>query len=255
MDSRYVQRIELLYLLVLKELKVRYKRSVLGYLWAIANPFAFALVYWFAFKYIMRVQIPNYSIFLLTGMFPWGWLANSLIHASSSYRNNASLIKKVKLERALLPLSSVVHEMLHFCFSLPVLSVFIFISGGPFYLAWFWQMPLMILLQLTFLYPLALILAITNVYVHDVEYIVGIALSMLFFLTPIVYPPEMVPAQFTDYINYSPLSALIGNWHNVFLRGNIQFDQFAYCLSISLVLWLIAYHFYRRRSIRLGELL
>src|ERR1017187_10114811 len=100
---------EVVYLLVLKELKVRYKSSFFGYLWALANPFAFALVYYIAFKVIMRVQMPNYSIFLLTAMFPWIWLTNSIVQASGSLRNNASLIKKVNLSCAVLPLSNVAH--------------------------------------------------------------------------------------------------------------------------------------------------
>src|SRR5512134_722392 len=118
------QALELLYLLVRKDLKVRYKSSILGYVWALANPFAFAFVYWIAFKYIMRVQMENYSLYLITGIFPWLWLSTGITQATRSYPNNASLVKKVRIPRAVLPLSSVVQEMVHFLFALPVIVAF-----------------------------------------------------------------------------------------------------------------------------------
>jgi len=246
---------ELLYLLVQKELKVRYKSSVLGYLWALANPFAFALVYYIAFKLIMRVQMPNYSIFLLTGMFPWVWLTNSFIQATGSFRHSASLVKKVDLARAVLPLGSVVHEMVHFCFALPIVCLFIFFTGSDVHLSWLWQFPVMSILQLILIYPVALILAISNVYVHDVEYLVSIGLSMLFFLTPIVYPVSMVPEKYRYYFDWSPISSLIESWRSVFLHGSFDINHMSFCLFTALILSLCAYLFYKRTIHKMGELL
>jgi lipopolysaccharide transport system permease protein len=249
------QFLELLYLLVQKELKVRYKSSVLGYLWALANPFAFALVYYIAFKIIMRVQMPNYSIFLLAGMFPWVWMSNSLIQATSSYKNNASLVKKVNLNRAVLPLSNVAHEMVHFFFALPVLAIFIKFAGGDFFLSWIWQIPLMLLLQLFLVYPIALILALANVYVHDVEYLIGIFLSLLFFMTPIVYPITMVPESYRIYFEWSPVYSLITNWRDVLLSGTLNPETYLLAGLMAFTLGGLAAIFYRKASVRMGELL
>lgn len=246
---------ELLFLLVQKELKIRYKSSFLGYLWAMANPFAFAVVYYFAFKVIMRVQMPNYSLFLLAGMFPWVWFTNALSHATGSYRNNASLVKKVNLQRSVLPLSNVMHEMVHFCLAIPVLLLFILIAGGDFYLSWFWQIPLMIMLQVMLIYPLALVLALANVYVHDVEYLVGISLSLLFFLTPIVYPLSMVPVKYHALFEMSPITMLIQNWRDVFLEGNLNLITFSTAVAIATIFIVIAWFVYGKTSSKLGELL
>jgi lipopolysaccharide transport system permease protein len=255
MNLRIRHSLELLYLLVQKELRVRYKSSVLGYVWALANPFAFAVVYYFAFKVIMRVQMPNYSVFLLTGMFPWIWLTNGLVQATASYRNNASLVKKVNLERAVLPLSNVVHEMVHFCFSLPVLGLFIYVTGGEMHASWLWQLPLMMVLQLALVYPVALILALSNVYVHDVEYLVGIGLSLLFFLTPIVYPITLAPEIYRQYFEWSPPAELIAGWRSVLLEGKVMPAQMAYCAAVAVAVSLAAYLVYRKASPKLGELL
>lgn len=247
--------LELLYLLIQKDLKVRYKSSVLGYLWALANPFAFALVYYVAFKVIMRVEMPNYSVFLLTGMFPWVWFTNALIQATASFKNNVSLVKKVNINRAVLPLGSVVHEMVHFCFALPVLCCFIYFTGGVFHASWLWQLPLMILLQLALVYPLALVLALANVYVHDVEYIVGIGLSLLFFLTPIVYPVSMIPEIYRHLFEWSPLVALIRNWRSVFLEGSVDVGLLAHCTVVVLIISFLSLVIYRKGACKLGELL
>jgi len=249
------QNLELLYLLVLKDLKIRYKNSALGYLWALANPFAFAFVYWVAFKWIMRVEMENYSIFLITGLFPWLWLSNGVIQATRSYQNNATLVKKVKLWRPILPLSSVVQEMAHFLCTLPVIVAFLLITVQPMHLSWTWQVPLMILVQLLFTYSLASLLALANVFVHDVEYLVGIGFSLLFFATPMVYPLSMVPENYRIWFQMSPLHALVNSWREIMLHGRLDFSSAAYVMLSATLVGLISYRFYRKSSHRIGELL
>jgi lipopolysaccharide transport system permease protein len=248
--------LELLYLLVLKDLKVRYKSSVLGYLWALANPFAFALVYWVAFKYIMRVQMENYSLYLITGIFPWLWLSSGVTHATRSYQVNASLVKKVRIQRAILPLSNVVQEMVHFLFALPVIIAFL-VFAGSFDLrpSWLWQLPLLLVLQLAFVYPIALVFALSNVYVHDIEHLAGLAFAMLFFLTPMVYPISMVPEGLRRWFELNPLYALMDSWRGVFLTGTLDGGKVGYALACAALFALVAWLCYRRFGPRIGELL
>lgn len=247
---------ELLYLLVLKDLKVRYKSSLLGYVWAIANPFIFAFVYWIAFKFVMRVQMENYSIFLITGMFPWIWLSASIIQATKIYQTNSSLVKKVNLNCSVLPLSTVVGEMVHFFFALPVIIAFLAFAGTQhLHLTWLWQIPLLIAVQLLFIYPFALMFAIANVFVRDIEYLVSVAFSALFFATPMVYPLSMVPAEYQPYFEVNPLHALIHGWRSVLLEGVIHLNYMAYCVALGTVFALTAFLMYRKLGHRLGELL
>jgi lipopolysaccharide transport system permease protein len=248
--------IELLYLLVLKDLKVRYKSSLLGYIWALANPFIFAFVYWIAFKFVMQVQMENYSIFLITGMFPWIWLSTGVTQATRIYQTNRSLVKKVSLNRAILPLSAVMGEMVHFLFALPVIILFLAITGAQhLHVSWLWQIPFLIIMQLSFIYPLAVIFSITNVFVRDVEYLVGVAFSALFFATPMVYPLSMVPKEYQQYFEANPLHALIHGWRSVLLEGAIHVQYMAYCLGFALAFAIVAFLLYRKFSHRMGELL
>ena len=252
-DAR--QTLELLYLLVKKELKVRYKNKFLGYVWALVNPFAFAFVYWIAFKFIMRLEIVNYSLYLITGMFPWVWLSAGMVAGTRSFVVSASLIKKAPLPRAILPLGNVAQEMVHFAFALPVIIAFLWFAGEirP-SASWAWQVPLLLALQLAFVYPLALGFALANVYVRDIEYLVGIGLSLLFFATPMVYPITMVPEAYRPWFELNPLHAMMQSWRSVFLESTLDINHMAYAAACAAVTGVIAWLLYRKLAPRVGEL-
>jgi lipopolysaccharide transport system permease protein len=254
--ATWMQRAELLYLLVRKELKIRYKSRFLGYLWALANPLAFSLVYWIAFKFIMRVEMENYSLYLICGMFPWVWMNTGIANGTRSFLGNASLIKKAKLPRAILPLSSVAQETVHFVFALPVIIAFVVFAGNhavnP---NWLWQIPLLIVLQVAFVYPLALALAVTNVYVRDIEYLVTIGFSLLFFATPMVYPVTMVPEAYRHWFELNPLHALMQSWRSTLLTGNLDPYYVGYTAAVSVVMSIACWMLYRRFAPRIGELI
>ncbi len=249
------QLAELLYVLVRKELKARDKNRFLGYLWALANPFAFAFVYWIAFKFIMRLEIENYSLYLITGMFPWVWMSVGVTGATRSFVINASLIKKVSLPRAILPLANVAQEMVHFGFALPAIIAFLWFAGeirpGA---AWLWQIPVLLALQVAFVYPLALSLALANAYVRDMEYLVGIGFSLMFFATPMVYPITMVPEAYRHWFELNPLHALMQSWRSVFLQGTLEVGHVAYVLACAALTGIIAWLLYRKLAPRVGEL-
>lgn len=249
------QLAELLYVLVRKELKARYKNRFLGYLWALANPFAFAFVYWIAFKFIMRLEIQNYSLFLITGMFPWVWMSVGVTGATRSFVINASLIRKVNLPRAILPLANVAQEMVHFAFALPAIMAFLWFAGeirpNP---SWLWQLPALLALQVAFVYPVALAFALANAYVRDIEYLVGIGFSLMFFATPMVYPITMVPEAYRRWFELNPLHALMQSWRSMFLEGALEPGHLAYAAAFAAASGVIAWVLYRKLAPRVGEL-
>lgn len=246
---------ELVYVLMLKDVRVRYKSSVLGYLWAIANPLAFALVYYVAFGVILQVSVQrNFAVVLLTGLFPWSWAANSFMHATGAYRHNASLVRKVRVRRAVLPLGSTLQEMLHFFLALPILVIAVGLTS-EWHASWLFAIPVMALVQLALIYPICVILAAANVVVRDVEYLVSLALQMLFFLTPIVYPVEAIPAAYRPYFAVNPMAPLIAGWRDVLLRGRLDLAACAQCLAFAAVLGVLAVWVHRRLEPKMGELL
>src|SRR4030043_2235766 len=127
MNKGFQHYFDLITVLTQKEMKVRYKSSFLGYLWSIAHPLAFALVFFIAFKIVMRIAMENYTLFLIAGLFPWQWFSNSVNASPMAFLLNASLIKKVSLPRNILPLATVLQDMIHFLLAIPVIVLFLFI--------------------------------------------------------------------------------------------------------------------------------
>jgi lipopolysaccharide transport system permease protein len=249
------QLLEFLYLLARQELKARYRGRFLGYVWALAHTLALAFVYWIAFKIIMQLDAPNYSVYLVTGMFPWAWMAVATIGAARSFVVNAPLVREMGLAHAILPLSNVIQETMHFIFALPVIIAWVVLAGdyGP-HPSWIWQIPAMLALQIAFVYPLALACALINVYVRDIEPILGIGFSLLFFATPMVYPLSIVPEPLHRWFELSPFHALMHSWRTVFMAGSLELSHVAYVAATAVVTGVIAWLLYRTLSPRVGEL-
>jgi lipopolysaccharide transport system permease protein len=249
-----LQRIEFLYLLTRMELKARYKGRFLGYVWAVSTPFALAFIYWIVFKIIMRLEMDNYSVYLIAGLFPWTWLSVGVLSAARSFVVNAPLVKEMGLTHSILPLSNVMQEMAHFVFALPVVIAWVVLAGGyalnP---SWLWQIPLMLIVQAAFVYPLALACALANAYIRDVEYLLGIVFPVLFFATPMVYPISMVPEPLHQYFELSPLHALMQSWRVVFVEGTLDTARIAYVAAFSAASGAIAWLLYRKLAPRISE--
>lgn len=246
--------VELLFLLVRKELTIRYKQSFLGYLWAIANPLMFALVYFLAFKLIIKINVNNYLAFVLTGIFPWNWVSNSIVQSTNSYRNNRTLVKKVAIPRWVLPISNVIQEAVHFLCAVPIVFAVIMYYGMELSTSLLIYFPIMFILQVVILSSFSLIFSIMNVHVHDIEYLIGIFLSLLFYALPIVYPIEMVPERLVSLYMLNPFVWLISAWRSVFYDGHVPHGVLLGLGFFSLLLFVAAIGFYKRSISKIGEL-
>jgi lipopolysaccharide transport system permease protein len=236
---------DLLLTLIQKEMKVRYKSSWLGYVWSVANPLAFAFVYYIAFGVFMRIEVPghSYALFLVAGTFPWQWLANSVNAGPMTFVANASLIKKVRFPRNALVASTVLNDGLHFLISIPVIALFLFAHGlAP---AWSWMIgiPLLAGAQFLLAYGMALTVASLNLFFRDLERLTAIAMTFLFFFTPIVYPASAVPAPYEAVLRLNPVAPVIRAWQDLFLAGALDplllAAAYAYGLLFLLIGWLV----------------
>ncbi|MGH7377734.1 MAG: ABC transporter permease, partial [Candidatus Methylomirabilales bacterium] len=210
--------LELLYLLALKDWKVRYKSAGLGFLWALANPLCQGGVLIVIFSSFIRLPVENYPAFLLTAIFPWAFFSLSLSAATNAIVDNAPLIKKVYFPRGILPLSAIAANLANFAFSLGILCLILLALGvrpAPSLLL----LPLVVLLQLLLLAGLGLLTASLNVPYRDVRYLVEITLLLWFYATPIFYPPSMVPARLRGIYMVNPMAGLVTMYRDVLLYG------------------------------------
>jgi lipopolysaccharide transport system permease protein len=160
---------DLIVILTQKEMKVRYKSTLFGYVWSIAHPLAFALVFFMAFKVVMRIQMEGYAVFLIAGLFPWQWLSNSVNASPMVFLVNTSLIKKVYFPRNILPLATVLQDTIHFLLSIPVIVLFLFIYHKSPSLSWIYGIPVLLFIQLLMTYGLSLMISSINLFIRDLE--------------------------------------------------------------------------------------
>jgi ABC-type polysaccharide/polyol phosphate export permease len=216
--------------LIVRDLKVRYKNSVLGVLWSLLNPLLMMVVFSLVFGVLSSNDIRQYSVFFLVGLIPWNFFRGAVQAGSVSISGNASLVKKVYFPRELLPLSGVLSNLVNFFIALILLLAFLYISGLGLTVHALWVVPL-IITQVIFTLGLCLLLGSIHVFYRDVSMILDVVMLAWFFLTPVFYPLSrysssvqiagihFVPAQLMRWLN--PMASLIDGYRTV-LWGTIS---------------------------------
>lgn len=210
--------------LVLRDLKVRYKNSVLGILWSVLNPLFLMIVFTILFSVLANNQIRDYPIFVLVGLIPWNFFSGSLTSGTTSVTGNSALIKKVYFPRELLPGSALLSNLVNFFFAFLVLVVFLYIFGIGLTIHALW-VPAILLTQLIFTLGLCLLLGSLTVFYRDVLMILEVVLLAWFFLTPVFYSLDLFgstatlfgvtfyPAQVMRWLN--PMASIIDGYRTV----------------------------------------
>jgi len=246
---------DLITVLTHKELKVKYKNSLFGYLWSVAHPLAFAVVFFVAFKMVMRIDVPNYALFLISGLFPWQWFSNSVTVAPVLFLTNAQLIKKVRFPRNLIPFTQVLLDMIHFVLAMPVIVLFLFVYDKSPSFTWVVGIPVLLVIQFLVTYGLSLLVASTNLFFRDLERMAAIFISLLFYFTPVIYPESMVPQKYRWTIYLNPLAPVMVSWRNLFLDGTLEPSYIVTAFGYALAICGLGIIVYRRLSWRFAEVL
>ena len=204
----------LIHTLVVRDLKARYRGSVLGFFWSFANPLLLLMVYTFVFSVVLPARFEgvdeNYALFLFCGLLPWIWFSSALTESSNSLLTNGNLIKKVLFPAEVLPVVSVVANMIHFFLALPILflALGLFASRAPTIseLVWF---PVVIAVQFLLTLGLGMLLAALTVHFRDIKDLLSNLLTLWFFATPILYPWTLVSDRGPALAGLPPLGKLM----------------------------------------------
>ncbi|HMO02172.1 MAG TPA: ABC transporter permease [Oligoflexia bacterium] len=229
----------LLIALVGRHLKSRYRGSILGFIWTLLNPLLQITIYTIVFRYYMRFgEIPNYTVFLLCGLLPWQWSVAALAEGASAIVGNSHFVTKALFPAQLLPASVLLTNLTNFLLSLPILLLFLFFTIGA-----SWQilfLPVLIFLQLLFLYGLVLLTASLNVSFRDTQHLVGHMTMFLFFLTPIIYSAQTVPERFRGLLKINPFTIFISSYHALLYDSAVvPLSSWAAMSALSLLFLLI----------------
>ena len=246
---------DLVVILTQKEIRSRYKNSALGYVWSVANPLLFAIIYYIVFGQIMKVPVENYALFLMAGLLPGHWLANSLSAAPNIFLANATLIKKVRFPRHVLVVSYVLNEGIHFVLSIPVIIGFLLVNGMSPSWSWLTGIPLLLVAEFLIVYGLAVTLASLNLFFRDLERLTALLITVLFFLTPITYSSAMAPAPYRTLLYANPVAALIESWREMFLHGQLSWLWIGSCYLSAVATLLVGSFVYWRMAPKFAEVI
>jgi ABC-2 type transport system permease protein len=207
---------ELIKNLVMKDLKLKYRGSVLGFLWSLVNPIVMITVYTLAFTFVMRTAVHGFVFFLLLGLLAWTFFASAAAMSTGAIIDSGNLMKSVSFPRAILPIAAVIFNLTQYLLTvlvlLPImLTVYRVVPSAPMILY-----PVFVTLQVLFTIGVAFLLAAGTAFFRDTRHLLDIALSALFWLTPILYPLTQVPEKLRLLILLSPLSPFVVAYQQMF---------------------------------------
>lgn len=255
----------LLWNLTLRELRAKYRRSILGWGWSMLNPLSQMLIYSVVFGAVFGVQartgdpsgITIYSLYLLSGILPWGFINLICGLGLQSLVNNASLVRKVKFARETLVFSEVLFSMVQFSIEMTILSLVLLVFGSPL-LPWIPMTIVLMVLLAMFTSGIALVLSVGAVFFRDLKYLWTIVSQVWFFSTPVIYDPARVEGKLSSFwysiYHWNPSTAFIRSFRHVTFDGRgPDLSDFAVLVIMSFASLLIGLTVFGRFSRRIAE--
>jgi ABC-type polysaccharide/polyol phosphate export permease len=237
---------ELIWALALKELQVRYKRSALGFLWALLNPLLMMIILTMVFSTVMRVPVHNYPIFLISTLLPWTFFSQSLAYSVESIVSNGDLLKKVYVAKSVFPIAAVISNLINFLLSMIPLVLLLVVFRFPFYRTWFYLLvPFVGLLLFTL--GCGFFFAMVNVFFRDMAHILQIVLQAWFYFSPVIYSLDFVPARYRPLFRLNPLAYPLNGFRLAIYYGQLPtWQSTAMSLACGLCALIIGYKLFQR---------
>ena len=241
---------ELIKSLVGRDLKVRYKKSILGYAWTWLDPLLTMFIFILVFDFILKMQVPNFPVYLLTGLVPWTFFQNSVNGSVHCISNSAGLIKRVYYPREIFPLTLTLGNGVNLFLSLLVL-VPVALAFGIEFTSKVFLLPFPLLILFLFTYGLCLLFACLNVFLRDMSYIAPFILRLWFYLTPIFYMVEgRIPERFYDlYMFISPMAVILMMFRAILM--NLDFpdpEHIASATALSVLMFIVGYWVFKKNE-------
>lgn len=210
--------------LVSQQIVLRYRRTILGYLWTLVNPLMMMSIMAVVFSTLFKADLVTFAIFLFAGMIPWNFFNSMVAQSSTSFIQNEGLIKKIYIPKIVFPFSTAVALIIDSMLSFVALFIIILAIGGP--LSWaVLFLPISFLLLFIFSLGVGLTVSILTVFFRDLQYVVGIALQGLFFLTPVLYKPESLGGRVAWIIQINPIVPFIDLFRTPLYLGHLPSVQ------------------------------
>ena len=206
---------DMIYSLVRRELRGRYKGSVLGFLWTYINPLCQVIVYSAVFSVIFKVEIEKFYLYLIIGMMPWTFFSTSVQGGSTCIRAQSDMVKKIYFPREVIPIAYVTSAFVNMLLSFIIVFLAVLLSGFGFKLQALIYLPLIMVMEYLFALGIAFIVSSITVYFRDLEQIVGVIMMAWIYITPIMYNMEYIPEQYRQLIVLNPMTPIVEVYHQI----------------------------------------
>ncbi|MED1561675.1 ABC transporter permease [Alkalihalobacillus alcalophilus] len=244
-----------MFFLVRKELRVKYRNTLLGYFWSLLEPLGLMIIYSIVFSLIMRFEVDNYPLLLLSGLIPWMFVSHSINTGSKILTLNASLIKKVYFPRQLFPITVVTTNIINLMISLVLVGVFSIIYGGGLGLSLVW-LPFVMFFQYLLVLSVVLILSSISVYYRDIEFMSSLGIRGWMYLSPIIYPISIIPDEYINLYMLNPMATIISIYHHIFYGAElVEFKWILYTIGVTIFLLFICWTIFGKLSKKMGEVI
>ena len=240
---------------VVRDLKVRYSHSVLGFVWSMLNPLMLMLVFWVVFTFIVGQGMPRFPVYLLAGLLPWNFLSVSILFATVSITTNGPLINRVYFPREILPVSTTLANGVHFLLALIPFFLILLAYRSPLGWSLLW-LPLVLVVQTLFILGLAFFLSSVNVYLRDTQQVIDVLTQAWFFMTPIIYSIDQVPNHTLKLLVMvvNPMASLVTNYRHILYSGEQpDLPLLAITAAEAVIVFLIGLFVFRRLSPAFAE--
>jgi ABC-type polysaccharide/polyol phosphate export permease len=246
---------ELLDSLIVRNLKVKYQRSLLGFVWTLVNPVLTVTILVVVFSHVVRIQIPHYWAFLLSGYFVWNFLLQTLNTGTYIFAEHSRLTRSVAFPSEILVFGAAGSRLLEFLAETMLVLLALALFHHHEVPASFALLPLLMAIQLLLAIGLALPIATLSVFYYDVYHALPIALSTLFYLSPVFYPATMVPAAVRDFYFLNPIAGLLTLYHHVLYLGQMPpLPLLLGMTAASLVIYGLGYAIFNRYAAVFAEI-
>lgn len=233
---------------VARDLKVKYKRSVFGYLWAMAHPFAMMIVLTIVFSQLMKIPAKDYAVFLFSGLLAWNLFHSTTLMSLHSIRANARLFGQIAVPKYIFVLSIVFSNLVNYVLALiPLFAIMLVVGRGIPSTALL--LPIVLIPFLFVVIGVSLILATANVFFEDTAHLTEVGLSVLYFLTPILYEPKILPERIRAILEWTPIFELTNYFRDILYYGvPLQMSSYFFTLAVSTAILLFGYIFFERNQ-------
>lgn len=251
--ARLLHAYDLLYELVMRDVKIRYKRSVLGFAWSLMLPLSQLVIFTLLFHHMLAQRIEHYPVYVFIGVLTWNWFQASVLSSVGAITDNRDLVRQPNVPLAVLPAARVVTDLIHFLFALPLLLLFVACSHCP--MGWpVLAIPLVIVIEGVLALAVSYFAAALNVTFRDTRHLLSVLLMLWFYLTPVFWVITLAPARYRPIAELNPMYRILDAYRLILLHN--QSPNFTILGALALIfgsLLIAGYYYFRAESHRFIE--